>query len=263
MADTYLIVSCPPHGDADPKAVAPCFGQTVAEVGMLLRNPNPRIWFAGSDAAALKQTAATLRENGVRLRMVKGITLTALSTRFNLKGFAFTPDGLECTVDKGKKAVVPYTWKAVSIACRPLEEGHGGAGSLLQAVRDVETRSFGGDGGSDSHRRADNDGSFVDLYFMHLPKVWRFTIRPGLTSFEGLGDRMQPIMQRNVNELLAMLGERFAGSRNDDRLNTPPSPGSGTIGGRAVSAVLADIHPDLKKVEWYDLMSRLTFLAVA
>ena len=62
MSDLYLILSCPPHGEIAPQSVAEHFGQSAAEVGMLLRNPIPRVWFADGDPERLKAKAKTLRE---------------------------------------------------------------------------------------------------------------------------------------------------------------------------------------------------------
>lgn len=262
MSDVYLILSCPPHGEVAPLSVAEHFGQSAAEVGMLLRNPIPRVWFADGDAETMKTKAKILREAGAKIRLLKGGSLTVLSNRYNLHSFAFTPQGMQCTIESGRSAVVPFEWKAVTVSCRPAEETHGGAGGLIQAVRDVETRSF--QSASDStHHGGDGDPSFVDLYFMHLPKVWRFTIRTGLTEFKGLGDRMQPAMRQNVQALLQMIGERFSNVRHDDRLHSPPPPGTAAVGGRAIWSVLEEIDPDLKTMDWYDLLSRLAFLSVA
>jgi hypothetical protein len=263
MSDLYLILSCPPHGEIAPQTVAEHFGQSAAEVGMLLRNPIPRVWFADGDPEILKAKAKTLREAGAKVRLLKGGSLTVLSNRFDLHSFAFTPQGMKCTIESGRSAVVPFEWKAVTVSCRPAEETHGGAAGLLQAVRDVETRSFRSNASESTHHGGDGDPAFVDLYFMHLPKVWRFTIRAGLTEFKGLGDRMQPAMRQNTQALLDVISERFANVRHDDRLTSPPPPGTATVGGRAIWNVLEEIDPSLKTMDWYDLLSRLAFLSIA
>lgn len=263
MSDLYLILSCPPHGEVAPQSVAEHFDQSAAEVAMLLRNPIPRVWFADGDPEALKAKAKALREAGAKVRLLKGASLTVLSNRFDLQSFAFTPKGMQCTIESGRSAVVPFEWKAVTVACRPVEATHGGSGGLLQAVRDVETRSFHSNSTNSIPQGADGDPAFVDLYFMHLPKVWRFTIRAGLTEFKGLGDRMQPAMRQNVQALLQAIGERFATVHHDDRLTSPPPPGTATVGGRAIWNVLEEIDPNLKTMDWYDLLSRLAFLSVA
>ena len=261
MTDVYMLISNPPHPEADLQQAAPCFETTAAELRMRLNYRSSVIWFAGEELTPLRETATTLQHAGVRVRLIKGRSLAALSQRHELKMFAFGPSGLQLRVENDKTFEVPYDWSVASVMCRPMETEHI---SRLPAKTATPNKSFRQDATTkigDIHEPVDQ--KFVDMYFFKLPSVHRVTIRPGACDFSGLGDAMKPVVNENINTLLQELQTRFASVRDDRRLDNLPVPRPKLINGKTLESQLELADPSLRDIDPYDLLSRLAFLSGA
>ena len=111
--------------------------------------------------------------------------------------------------------------------------------------------------------KAPLDESFVDFYFYQLPKVHRFTARPGDTEFTGLGDRMKPVVKENILELTKVIEEKFAAADLSRTMETRPPPRPPFVSGKSFEKILDEIEPGLGTADTYDLSSRFAFLAAA
>lgn len=263
MADLFLLISNPPHGSVDNERAAACFGMPVAEVRIRMNAPAAQVWFAEPAMDVLKERARTLIDAGANVRVIRGTSLLALSPRQDLRRFSFAPNGLRCQVAKDREILIPYDWKAVAVTCRPADPGRVVRKTLLQTARSADrNKSLR----QDAKTRvveivAPTDESFVDLFFVRLPKVRRLTIRPGHTEFSGLGSAMKPVMNENVATLVDHMRERFTSAEHDNRLVDAPAPRPATVSGKALQSHLAAIDPTLRDLDWYDLLSRLAFLS--
>jgi hypothetical protein len=263
MADHFLLISSPPHQVSDVTALAQILGITAAEARVKLNYPAASIWFADNPLATLQKTGRALQAVGARIRLIKGTTLVALQQRHRLRRFRFEDHGLTCIADQDQSLEIPYDWSVHAVVCRPMELEHIVRLSVRQAAQAANrNKSIRQEAKTKlSGIRGHVDGAFVDLYFHNLPKVHRVTLRPGDVDFTGLGRGMQPVVNQNVSHLLSRLGELFGTAEIDHTLENLPAPTTSMVGGRLLDRALEAIHPNLGKLDPYDLLSRLTFLA--
>lgn len=116
MPRTYLLISNPPHGEADAKLVAQEFGFTSAEALMRIHFPAPQVWFAGEDLDDLKRTGAALQDAGARVRIINGSLLSLIPAPDNLQAFSFDETRLAMKNDSGTDLDIPYHARVILVS---------------------------------------------------------------------------------------------------------------------------------------------------
>lgn len=265
MPESYLLLSSPPHADVNVAGIAPVFELTPAEARVKVNYPAATIWFAGEDLPFLQQVAQKLQSCGASVRLIKGKSLTVLTRRHRFRRFAFDDSGLRCWVDDKRAVDIPFSWSVRIISCRPMATESYQRQTLRQTVKAANrNKSMRQEAKSSlTSIREPVDETFVDFYFAQLPKVHRFTTRPGDTDFSGLGATMKHSVNENIAELIAQLNARFSEVTHNKTLENLPAPRAALIGHRSLGTILDDIEGGLSTMDPYDLMSRLSFLAQA
>lgn len=265
MADSFLLLSSPPFSKVDAAAVAPYFGVTAAEARVRLNYPVSTIWFANDDLAPLQDIARNLLAQGVATRIIKGRSLSAVANRHRLRRFAFSNNSLRCWVDDKRGLDIPYTWSALSISCRPMATESHERMTVRQAAKAADrNKSARQEAKSPLNRIKDHvDEAFVDFYFFELPKVHRFTARPGDTDFSGLGEDMKPVVRQNIAQLAEQIGKRFAFARHSSAMENLPAPRPMLPDGQPLLPILDRIEAGLSEADPFDLLSRFSFLVSA
>ncbi len=265
MSEPFLLLSSPPHDELDIADLGPIFGLSAAEVRVKANYPSSTIWFASSDLSELQQTARQLKSAGAHVRIIKGKSLTVLSRRHRLRRFVFEDDGMRCYVDADRSIQIPYSWSAAIVSGRPDQMETVDRLTLRQTAkmssRNKSIRQEARSALADIKEPLDE--SFVDFYFYELPKVHRFTARPGDTEFSGLADKMKPVVHENIAELTETIGKKFKAIRFNQTMETLPPPRPPFVSGKSLNKILDETEPGLGKVGTYDLSSRFAFLAEA
>ncbi len=261
MSQIYLLLSNPPHGDVDRLVAARYLDLTAVEAQMRLNHPAPRVWFAGHDLDDINETARQLHAAGASVHIVPATRLAAIPPGTPLRRFEFGDTAMTCRGDD-HEASIPYDWAAAAISCRPEEGGPVKRLTLRQTARAASrNKSFRQEARMKLGRIEEpTDPSFIDLYFWDAARVERFTVRPGLTEYSGLGPVMKPVARENANTLIDQLGERFHTMHDDRRLHDTSGPRVALVSGKSLASHLEEADPTLRDIEWHDLLSRLSFL---
>ena len=270
MLHTYLLISNPPHGDADAKPIAREFGLTPAEALMRIHFPAPRVWFAGEDLDRLKRTGSALLDAGAKVRIISGSLLSLIPQADDLQEFSFEEAGLTMRNSSGTELAVPYHARVVLVACQLKGESqdsgsqvgssssHGMEGTSAGGPRAVT--SWSDSLAADPDEAAD-DG-IVDAYFISASRVQRATLRSGTVNYAGLESDMKSSEEENRAALMARFADRFRTTDLDERLKGAPTPHHYLVSARGMPAILGAIDPALKDLETADLLSRLALLSI-
>jgi hypothetical protein len=261
MSQVYLLISDPPHGDVDRSIAARWFELPAVEAQMRLNHPAPQVWFAGQDLDDINETARQLQHAGANVRIVEAQRLVGIPHGTPLRRFEFGDTAMTCWGD-GHEATIPYDWAAAAISCEPEETGPIKRLTLRQTARAAaRNKSYRQEARMKLGRIEEpTDPSFIDLYFWNTAQVERFTVRPAVTEYSGLGAVMKPVARENANMLIEQMGERFHPMHDDRRLHDASGPRVALVGSKALASHLEDADPTLRDIEWYDLLSRLSFL---
>ena len=279
MKDYHLIVSNPPHGEVNLAGAVECFRLSRAEVEMKANYALPEIWFASPERQRLEATFQTLLAAGLRVVLVSGEAVRSLPEPAHVRGFSFGEQDLSIQVD-GRDIALSYQAPITGVACRPLR------------VSDALSRSSRGTAlGRLSHtgltpdslvgraeRRRENVRSdaydpelspFVDLFWQEETEVVR-------ASFLETSVAQGKPAVADLNALASELEQRFAhahfdrrglGMRVRRRVMVGEYPDEERRKGfsyatRALSQLLEEISPDLKRIAYVELASRLVYLTI-
>jgi hypothetical protein len=247
MAETYLLISNPPHGEIEAQDVAKVFGFTPIEARMRVHFPAPEIWFASEDVESLKESAAALQRAGARVKILKGSLLSQIPPPDAVKSFSFDPAHFTAQLASGTATTLPYPARAVMVASRPEDLTSDGPQDPIIGDHDAPPPA---------------DTSFLDAFFLTDSSVLRTTIYWETVDYAGLGPNLKEEAQENHDELVQQLKNRFAKHEIDDRLVDAPAPKPTMVSGKTIPAILEAIDPGLRDLARADLRSRLAFLSM-
>ena len=212
MSHTYLLISNPPHGDANAKLIAREFKFTPAEALMRIRFPAPQIWFAGEDLAGLKRTGSALLDAGAKVRIINGSLLALIPAPDDLQTFSFDETHLTMKTDSATELVIPYQARVILVSCRLKGESHDGGPQTDNSSSQDTRLGFGVTGPSAVPIRSDSlaadledatDDGIVDAYFISESRVQRATLRSGRVNHAGLDSDAKSSEEENRAALLA------------------------------------------------------------
>ncbi|MCZ6917397.1 MAG: hypothetical protein O7I93_11510 [Gemmatimonadetes bacterium] len=246
MAETYLLISNPPHGEIEAQDIAKVFGFTPIEARMRVHFPAPEIWFASEDLQSLKESGAALQRAGAHVKIIKGSLLSLIPPPDAVKSFSFGSADFTAQLASGAATTLPYPCRAVMIASRPED-------LTSDVPRDPIIR--------DSDARPPADTSFLDAFFLTDSSVLRTTIFWDNVDYTGLGPDLKEEAKENQDELVQQLKDRFPKHAIDDRLVDAPAPKPTMVSGKTIPAILEMIDPTLRDLTRADLRSRLAFLS--
>lgn len=271
MLHTYLLISNPPHADADAKPIAGEFGFTPAEALMRIHFPAPQVWFAGEDLDDLKRTASALQDAGARVRVINGSLLSLIPAPDDLQAFSFDENRLTMRTSSETELDIPYQARVILVSCQLKGESHS-PGSQMGSSSSHEMREkFGVAGPSAVTVRSDSleadlkdatDDGILDAYFISESRVQRATLRAESVNYAGLETDVKSSEEENRGALIAQLTDRFRKTDLDERLKGAPAPNPYLVGGKGIPAILEAIDPGLKELEMTDLLSRLALLSL-
>ncbi len=248
MAETYLLISNPPHGEIEAQDIAKVFGFTPIEARMRVHFPAPEIWFASEELESLKESAAALQRAGARVKILKGSLLSQIPLPDAVKSFSFDTAHFTARLASGTATTLPYPARAVMVASRP--------------------ENLTGDGGPQDPIIGDHDAppsadtSFLDAFFLTDSSVLRTTIFWDNVDYTGLGPDLKEEAKENQDELVQQLKNRFAKHDIDDRLVDAPAPKPTMVSGKTIPVIMEMIDPALRDLTRADLRSRLAFLSM-
>lgn len=247
MAETYLLISNPPHGEIEAQDVAKVFGFTPIEARMRVHFPAPEIWFASEDLESLKESAGALQRAGARVKILKGSLLAQIPLPDPVKSFSFDASHFTAHLASGKATILPYPARAVMVASRPEDLSGDGPQDPIIGDHDAPPPA---------------DTSFLDAFFLTDSSVERTTIYWETVDYAGLGPDLKEEAQENHQELVQQLKNRFPKHEVDERLVDAPAPKPTMVSGKTIPAILDMIEPDLRDLTRADLRSRLAFLSM-
>jgi hypothetical protein len=237
VAEHYLLVTDPPHGDTDQETAARCLGWSVAEVRARVRHPAPEIWHAEADGDGAREKAKLLIGAGFKMALVRGSVLAAVPAVTPVSAIALAEEGFSLTTSS-KALDVPRQAPVVTVVAHPKEVPpeslHPGEDAVSAAL-------------------------FVDIY-VQAGKRWRAgRLDATHVEFSGLGPLKQGTAAANVRVITEELQARFADARVDQRLMHVDYR-YGNVSGRSTPELLKAISPKLQDCGRFDLASRLVFL---
>ena len=246
MAETYLLISNPPHGEIEAQDVAKVFGFTPIEARMRVHFPAPEIWFASDDLGSLKESAGALQRAGARVKIIKGSLLSMIPLPDPVRSFSFDSDHFAAQLGSGTAMRLPYPARAVMVASRPEDLTSEGSQDPIIGDHDLPPSA---------------DTSFLDAFFLTDSEVLRTTIYWETVDYAGLGPDLKEEAKDNQKELVQQLKGRFPKHEIDGRLVDAPAPKPTMVSGKTIPAILEMIDPALRDLARADLRSRLAFLS--
>jgi hypothetical protein len=191
VAEHYLLVTDPPHRDADQETAAKCLGWSVAEVRARLPHPAPEIWHAELDADGARDKAKLLIGAGFKMALVRGQVLAAVPAADPVSAISLSDGGFSLATSSGTLEV-PREAHVVAVVAHPKEvlpeTLHPGEDEVPAAL-------------------------FVDVY-VQAGKRWRAgRLEATHVEFSGLGVLKQATAAANVRIITDELEARFSGVR--------------------------------------------------
>lgn len=270
MSQIYLLISNPPHREADAKPIAREFGFTPAEALMRIHFPAPQVWFAGEDLDGLKQTGSALQNAGATVRIINGSLLSLIPAPDDLQAFSFDETRLTMRNNSGTELDIPYHARVILVSCQlkgePQSPGSQMGSSSPHDMREkfgaarpmaVTSRS---DSAAADLEEATDDG-IIDVYFIGESRVQRATLRSGSVNYAGLESDVGSSEEENRAALIVRFTDRFRTTDLDERLKGAQAPNPYLVGGKGMPAILGAIDPGLQDLETADLLSRLALLS--
>jgi hypothetical protein len=237
VAEHYLLVTDPPHRDADQETAAKCLGWSVAEVRARLPHPAPEIWHAELDADGARDKAKLLIGAGFKMALVRGKVLAAVPAADPVSAISLSDGGFSLATSSGTLEV-PREAHVVAVVAHPKEvlpeTLHPGEDEVPAAL-------------------------FVDVY-VQAGKRWRAgRLEATHVEFSGLGVLKQATAAANVRIITDELEARFSDAQVDQRL-MHVNYRHANVSGRTMPELLTAISPKLQECGRFDLASRLVFL---
>jgi hypothetical protein len=294
MPERYLIVSNPPHETIDLPAAAGTLGMSVADFRMKTNFPAPEIWSAHDDIAAAQQEGQALLDAGLRVAMVPGEVLDKVPAAFPVSAisseggaFSVTAGADTLTIDKQDRVVV------VVSETLPQERRSGESRSSILTQK-IDQRgplsslggiATGGVVGAASYAAGDKLDQLKEEAKQDMKKqvgqiqeaptavlsldIYAYTSNgwqaarmiANQADFSELGALKQPTAKANVQKILDTLKQNFENAKIDERL-MKVSHRSYSVGGVALSRVLAEVSEELGNMLPAELATRLVFLTV-
>jgi len=256
MADHFLVVSNPPHGEIQPQAAAQLMGCAAADIRIKVNYAAPEIWLSDTDKESARAKATGLVQAGVNVVLIPGAVLAAVPPLQRAEAVQLKSSGLSVKVGAGVLAfagaepAVAVVGRSPKLEARRSSQAHVAPGGADQRPGGAHPEARG-----ISVSTGPEDSVFLDLY-VHTPGGWvAARIASSEVDFSGLGDKMQPSAQQNVWQVI----EGFNHCSVDERLMGVAFRRS-IVGGRAVHLLLGEIDEDLGLIPPVDLASRLSFL---
>jgi hypothetical protein len=257
MADHFLVVSNPPHGDIQPQAASQVLGCVAADIRIKANYAGPEIWLADPDKESARSKATELVQSGVNVVLIPGCVLAAVPPLQRADAVQLKPDRLVVTTGgstlalEGGAPAVAVVGRSPKQEARRSSQAHVAPAGAEHAPSPAHQEA----GPGVSISTGPEDSVFLDLY-AHTAGGWmavRFASAE--VDFSGLGDKMQPSAQQNVWSVI----ESFEQCSVDERLMGVVFRRS-MVAGKAVHLLLHEIDEDLGLLPPVDLASRLAFL---
>ena len=270
MPQTYLLISNPPHGEADAQLIAQEFGFTSAEALMRIHFPAPQVWFAGEDLDDIKRTGAALQDAGARVRIINGSLLSLIPAPDNLQAFSFDETRVAMKTNAGTDLDIPYHARVILVSSQLKRESQSPESQMgsssshdmrekLGAAVPMTVTSQGDSMAADLEEATDEE--ILDAYFISESRVQRATLRSGSVNYAGLESDATSSEEENRAALIARFTDRFRTTDLDERLKGAPAPKPYLVGGKGMPAILGAIDAGLQDMATVDLLSRLALLS--
>ncbi len=273
MKPQILVVSNPPHVDADHEAAATLLGLPLADAKLKVGFGAPEVLVAPYEDDAVVETEA-LRDAGLEVMVIDGRELAEVPWPAPVSSFYFRDEALIAHVGS-EEIELRYDVPALGVFCKPPADfpygGPEGVSPRLPHQTAELVRAGDGLGIAETIQWL----STFDLYSTLGDEVRRLSIVQDVTDFSGLGDLQRESSSENLDVTIEQCEGRFGRLEIDARLeDVRPRQrfvlgSSGfdmdlrklfSFGTLLLRQVLESISPGLGDLPQYELSSRLAYV---